>query len=420
MLFHSQSLYVGEHQRGLYALPSLVDKNTPRISTTPPIKLLDGPVAELNNKQDNDPRTIYINDVLQENPGIMLGHYNMPNEVNKGNLHLSPTPSANKDVLSLATIHNYNDGYGLLANNEKNAADIGVQTDPEVVEITIDPTRSNTINRTKTIIMANSNKVQAFINEWFMDHPSGKVHQILIVIVLGMVALFWYTCSTMRELQKQSENGSKTMAQQAAAGTNNGSTGSNGSNISAQDLLDLGDGNVRVGKISFNSNEVLGKGCEGTFVFKGNFEERFVAVKRLLPECFTFADREVALLRESDAHENVVRYFCTEQDRQFRYIAVELCAATLQDYTEGERSMELRQYIDIWQVLVQAAAGLSHLHSLDIGKIHFNIYVIKLIDQEIVLLGCLLVICHLISFCSSTCSSSRYKATECAAVVARS
>ncbi|XP_034116629.2 serine/threonine-protein kinase/endoribonuclease IRE1 [Drosophila albomicans] len=360
-----QSLYVGEHQRGLYALPSLVDKNTPRISTTPPIKLLDGPVAELNNNQENDPRTVYINDVLQENPGIMLGHYNMPNDANKGNLHLSPTPSATKDVNSLATIHNYNDGYGLLANNEKNAADIGVQTDPEMVEITIE-SRPNTINRTKTIILANSNKVQAFINEWFMDHPSGKVHQILIVIVMGMIALFWYTCSTMRELQKQSENGSKTMAQQAANGSTNGSNGSNASNISAQDLVDLGQGHVRVGKISFNSNEVLGKGCEGTFVFKGNFEERFVAVKRLLPECFTFADREVALLRESDAHENVVRYFCTEQDRQFRYIAVELCAATLQDYTEGDRSLELRQQIDIWEVLVQSAAGLGHLHSLDI------------------------------------------------------
>lgn len=192
---------MGEHQRGLYALPSLVDKNTPRISTTPPIKLLDGPVAELNNKKEHDPRTIYINDMLQENPGIILGHYNMPNE-GKGNLHLSPTPSTTKDVHSLATIHNYNDGYGLLANNEKNAADIGVQTEPEIVEITIEP-RPNTINRTKTIIIANSNKVQAFINEWFMDHPSGKVHQILIVIVMGMIALFWYTCSTMRELQNR-------------------------------------------------------------------------------------------------------------------------------------------------------------------------------------------------------------------------
>jgi len=209
----------------------------------------------------------------------------------------------------LATIHNYNDGYGLLANNEKNAADIGVQTDPELVEIGIDQrTNGNTINRTKTIILQNSNKVQAFINEWFMEHPSGKVHQILIVIVLGMIALFWYTCSTMRELQKQSENGSKTFA--IAQNGSNGSTGSNGSNTSAEDLVDLGNGQVRVGKISFSTNEVLGKGCEGTFVFKGTFEERFVAVKRLLPECFTFADREVALLRESDAHENVVRYFC--------------------------------------------------------------------------------------------------------------
>ncbi|KAH8292366.1 hypothetical protein KR054_009007 [Drosophila jambulina] len=362
-----QSLYVGEHQKGLYALPSLVDKNTPRISTTPPIKLLDGPAAgeQSSNSQETDPRTIYINDVLQEHPGIMLGHYNMPNEGNTGNLQLSPTPSS-KDIHSLATIHNYNDGYGLLANNEKNAADIGVQTDPELVEIGIDQrANGNTINRTKTIILQNSNKVQAFINEWFMEHPSGKVHQILMVIVLGMIALFWYTCSTMRELQKQSENGSKTFAI-AQNGSNGSNNASNGSNASAQDLVDLGGGQVRVGKISFNSNEVLGKGCEGTFVFKGTFEERFVAVKRLLPECFTFADREVALLRESDAHENVVRYFCTEQDRQFRYIAVELCAATLQDYTEGDRSLELQNHIDVWQVLSQASAGLSHLHSLDI------------------------------------------------------
>ena len=33
-------------------------------------------------------------------------------------------------------------------------------------------------------------------------------------------------------------------------------------------------------------------------------------MKRLLPECFSFADREVELLRESDQHPNVVRYFC--------------------------------------------------------------------------------------------------------------
>lgn len=58
-------------------------------------------------------------------------------------------------------------------------------------------------------------------------------------------------------------------------------------------------------------------------------------MKRILPECFSFADREVQLLRESDEHPNVIRYFCTEKDRQFQYIALELCAATLQEVNYG-------------------------------------------------------------------------------------
>ena len=38
----------------------------------------------------------------------------------------------------------------------------------------------------------------------------------------------------------------------------------------------------------------------------------------------------INFFRESDEHPNVIRYFCMEQCRQFRYIALELCAATLQ------------------------------------------------------------------------------------------
>lgn len=64
--------------------------------------------------------------------------------------------------------------------------------------------------------------------------------------------------------------------------------------------------------------------------FRGHFDGRRVAVKRILPECVEFAEREVQLLRESDEHPNVIRYFCTERDRQFTYIAIELCAVTLQ------------------------------------------------------------------------------------------
>lgn len=106
--------------------------------------------------------------------------------------------------------------------------------------------------------------------------------------------------------------------------------------------------------------------------FRGKFDERQVAVKRLLPECFTFADREVALLRESDAHPHVIRYFCTEQDRMFRYIALELCQFTLHEYVLGRCDTSLISSLDI---LRQATSGLAHLHSLDIG-VHFQMFYI--------------------------------------------
>lgn len=34
------------------------------------------------------------------------------------------------------------------------------------------------------------------------------------------------------------------------------------------DPEDMGDGVVKVGKIIFDTGQVLGKGCEGTFVFR--------------------------------------------------------------------------------------------------------------------------------------------------------
>ncbi|XP_061849455.1 serine/threonine-protein kinase/endoribonuclease IRE2 isoform X2 [Colius striatus] len=121
---------------------------------------------------------------------------------------------------------------------------------------------------------------------------------------------------------------------------------------------------IVVGKVSFNPKDVLGHGAGGTFVFRGWFEGRNVAVKRLLPECFHLVDREVQLLRESDEHPHVVRYFCTEKDKQFHYIAIELCSATLQEYVESP-SFD-RRSLDPVSVLRQTVSGLAHLHSLSI------------------------------------------------------
>lgn len=375
----SQSLYVGEHEHGLYALPSLVDKNTPTISSSPAINLLGGPNSLLLNGEMIDPQS-----------GIILGHYNFPTDVQNVPASTAPesatmAPTKTHQNHDLVAIHSAITGPAvnvLLPTDTKNGVqtmDTAVQTDPDIVDLEKEMNVSypknkkqeqtiliNAFETTKDIITKKSAQIQSFIREWFMEHPSCQIHQILAVVIVMMAIMFWYICSVSRELKSSSESGVR-----VTPGNSNGenSDRQKGSpNSKYQELIDLGGGYLQVGKISFNSNEVLGKGCEGTFVFRGSFEERSVAVKRLLPDCFTFADREVALLRESDAHENVVRYFCTEQDRQFRYIAVELCAATLQDYIEGETSNSVRSLINVWDVMRQSAAGLSHLHSLSIGK----------------------------------------------------
>uniref|UniRef100_A0A2K6TP24 non-specific serine/threonine protein kinase n=1 Tax=Saimiri boliviensis boliviensis TaxID=39432 RepID=A0A2K6TP24_SAIBB len=119
-----------------------------------------------------------------------------------------------------------------------------------------------------------------------------------------------------------------------------------------------------VGKISFNPKDVLGRGAGGTFVFRGQFEGRAVAVKRLLRECFALVQREVQLLQESDRHPNVLRYFCTEQGPQFHYIALELCRASLQEYVENPDLDHGGLEPEV--VLQQLMSGLAHLHSLHI------------------------------------------------------
>lgn len=364
--FSSQTLYVGEHPTGLYALPALVDKKIATISSDPPVKLIDGP----NSDGELNPNLVYLNTLFQNDENadeqnrrnvIVLGHYQMPKTIDDLTLSISPSlnkkPSDNRDlvaadkfdVLNINTDSNTQNKFIVIRHEDRA---VGISSDSD--NIPLENQRANATLSPREFFANFYTTTQSWLNA-----QESKILKLLLIILMGMiVAMFWYMRSTVREL-RQSQSGSQT--------SNIISRGSG----SYQELIDLGDGEVKVGKITFNSDQVLGKGCEGTFVFKGTFEKRQVAVKRLLPECFTLADREVSLLRESDAHENVVRYFCTEQDRQFKYIAVELCSATLQDYIEGGFEGELRSKISVREILRQATNGLLHLHVLHIGETNF-------------------------------------------------
>ncbi|KAJ6123454.1 Serine/threonine-protein kinase ppk4 [Penicillium capsulatum] len=128
------------------------------------------------------------------------------------------------------------------------------------------------------------------------------------------------------------------------------------------------DGVVRIGRLEVFTDVVLGHGSHGTVVYRGSFDGRNVAVKRMLMEFYDIASHEVGLLQESDDHHNVIRYFCREQASGFLYIGLELCPASLQDVIErGPQFPELVQGgLDMPDVLRQITQGVRYLHSLKI------------------------------------------------------
>jgi len=118
----------------------------------------------------------------------------------------------------------------------------------------------------------------------------------------------------------------------------------------------------------------LGNSSHGTVVFKGSFQGRQVAVKRLVREHhdITLVEREASLLEHADDHPNVIRCFYHEFDKDYLFIALALCPASLADIIERRGDFrEIADSFDPKRALHEIMSGLEYLHLLDI--VHRNI-----------------------------------------------
>ncbi|CAD5114865.1 DgyrCDS3898 [Dimorphilus gyrociliatus] len=325
------SLYVGEFKKGLYALPTMIDENIQLITIeNSGMLMIEGP--DLPKPPNHKPKPGQYSTSKRASTrrrggsGLLLGYYETP-ELSKSTLPPRKMIDSESQVIS---------------DKPSNT------TEPKVEK----PEENKHINHSNLPI-------------W--------IAIVLGLVILILILFLGYLIPRKTEeslkimLQKQLESQKKLQEQQQQQLQQQQTQTSFGNpNGNKKDMLsdDVPEGFTAVGKIMFDTKKVLGHGCEGTIVYRGRFDNRDVAVKRLLPECFTFADREVDLLRESDLHANVIRYFCMEQDHQFRYIALELCRATLKEYVENK--IKKTRLLPPKDILEQATLGLAHLHSLDI------------------------------------------------------
>jgi len=356
------TLYVGEHEHGLFAVPSLVDEQTMTISPSRDRGnlLLEGP-QEMGVKVNKEQRGEDMPRVPGDTSSVLVfGYYKVP-EYSSVPGRPQITTSQTLFPFEVAEIKVIPAIEGPEQNRSVPAPSLPY--DPEELSRGL-----SSLTNASFIFSAELPKFMATQMTPMLIHTLAQVDnkEMKAAALVIFLTVAWF----VRFVKTQFKQWEKNFGEAKTSNNSNSvSRSSTSSSVTSYEVtaspIELPDGNIKVGNITFNPGQVLGKGCEGTFVYKGRFDGREVAVKRVLAACFSIADREVELLRESDEHPHVVRYFCMEQCRQFRYIALELCVATLQDWVEGRYSMHVK--MDVTAVFRQAVQGLAHLHGLDIA-----------------------------------------------------
>ncbi|XP_057372393.1 serine/threonine-protein kinase/endoribonuclease IRE2-like [Daphnia carinata] len=114
--------------------------------------------------------------------------------------------------------------------------------------------------------------------------------------------------------------------------------------------------------LTFIRSQILGKGRYGT-VFAGKYYGKDVAVKRIELERINLREQDLFQLH----HENVVKLYHWQNNEDFRFYVLELCAANLEEYCKGDYKEQIPSEAE---VLYQLATGLEYIH---LKRIHRDI-----------------------------------------------
>lgn len=168
---------------------------------------------------------------------IFTGHYNVPDYSDKRFMIARPADK----VLDLITDESN------LIEPKLQINSVGVQTETQDTLV-----QEEIINANNTIVY-----YYTHVKLWLNQQENKGIKFVLIVLIGLVIAMYWYLQMQVREIQNLSQNGSK---------SGQGSMGRHGTVTAFAE--ELPDGLVRVGKITFHPEQLLGKGCEGTFVYR--------------------------------------------------------------------------------------------------------------------------------------------------------
>ncbi|KAJ8039005.1 Helicase with zinc finger domain 2 [Holothuria leucospilota] len=124
-----------------------------------------------------------------------------------------------------------------------------------------------------------------------------------------------------------------------------------------------------VGSIKYSKEEKIGVGITGSHIFAGKFENRVVAVKKILKENFQ-RKSEMYEVMNSKALCNILKILHIEENEECSYIVTELCEYDLKAVIEGEAN-PVQDNLTIGKrvkLCLDILRGLKSLHS--IGIIH--------------------------------------------------